>query len=171
MTQGGTTTTTDYSYDAAGQRISQSVGGLVTSYLVDGANPTGYSQTLEETQRTANGAVQKATSYILGLDVVGQAVQSAGGPISRMYLSYDGHGSTRLLLQQDGQIVAGQVYSYDAYGLALGFEPSTALTSLLFSGEQTDATGLQDLRARYYDARPGRFAKLTRPSWPAASLQ
>ncbi|MEX2316268.1 MAG: RHS repeat-associated core domain-containing protein [Pirellulales bacterium] len=35
-----------------------------------------------------------------------------------------------------------------------------ALTSLLYSGEQTDKTGLQYLRARYYDPTNGRFNRL-----------
>jgi RHS repeat-associated protein len=34
------------------------------------------------------------------------------------------------------------------------------ITSLLYSGEQTDKTGLQYLRARYYDPRIGRFNRL-----------
>jgi RHS repeat-associated protein len=37
---------------------------------------------------------------------------------------------------------------------------AAASTSLLYSGEQTDRTGLQYLRARYYDPRSGRFNRL-----------
>lgn len=50
----------------------------------------------------------------------------------------------------------------DAYGNPIGvWSPSTALTSLLYSGEQTDAaTGQQYLRARYYDPATGRFNRL-----------
>jgi len=35
-----------------------------------------------------------------------------------------------------------------------------ALTSLLYSGEQTDSTGLQYLRARFYDPASGRFNRM-----------
>jgi RHS repeat-associated protein len=35
-----------------------------------------------------------------------------------------------------------------------------ALTTLLYSGEQTDSTGLQYLRARYYNPNTGRFNRL-----------
>ena len=53
----------------------------------------------------------------------------------------------------------------DAFGrmLALGGAFATAdqaLTSLLYSGEQTDATGMQYLRARFYDPASGRFNRL-----------
>ena len=56
-------------------------------------------------------------------------------------------------------------FAYDAYGNLLAGsdltnEVASAITSLLFSGEQTDKTGLQYLRARYYDARTGRFNRL-----------
>ena len=73
---------------------------------------------------------------------------------------YDGHGSTRALLNSSGGIVSGEVYSYDAFGNPIGFVPSTALTSILYSGELTDATGLQYLRARYYDPATGTFNRL-----------
>jgi len=54
-----------------------------------------------------------------------------------------------------------QLYSFDAYGNALGFDPSQALTEFLYSGEQFDAkTGQQYLRARYYDPATGRFNRL-----------
>ena len=39
-------------------------------------------------------------------------------------------------------------------------DDSIAATSLLYSGEKTDLTGLQYLRARYYNAATGRFNRL-----------
>jgi RHS repeat-associated protein len=56
-------------------------------------------------------------------------------------------------------------YLYDAYGnmlpgAGLTTDPATALTSILYSGEKTDPTGLQYLRARYYDPAIGRFNRL-----------
>ena len=54
-----------------------------------------------------------------------------------------------------------QLYSFDAYGNTLGFDPSQALTEFLYSGEQFDAKiGQQYLRARYYDPATGRFNRL-----------
>jgi RHS repeat-associated protein len=54
-----------------------------------------------------------------------------------------------------------QLYSFDAYGNAIGFDPATALTEFLYSGEQFDSKiGQQYLRARYYDPATGRFNRL-----------
>ena len=63
------------------------------------------------------------------------------------------------------QVTAGgawtKVLSYDAYGNALGFDPSTAITSLQYNTESYDAnTGMQYLRSRWYDPSSGRFASL-----------
>jgi len=57
-----------------------------------------------------------------------------------------------------------QRFAYDAYGVVLTEYHLTAsvdaITTLLYSGEQTDKTGLQYLRARYYDPSTGRFNSL-----------
>lgn len=120
-----------------------------TSYLVDSNNPTGYAQVLEQWLNEI-----LAQSYVLGLDVISQALANS----SPLFLLYDGHGSTRMLVDATGQPLTGQVFRYDAFGNRL--DSATALTSLLYSGEQTDPTGLQYLRARYYEPRIGRFTRL-----------
>ena len=52
-------------------------------------------------------------------------------------------------------------YDYDAYGVALNFDPSGAATTLLYAGEQFEASlGHYYLRARYYDPTTGRFNRL-----------
>lgn len=75
---------------------------------------------------------------------------------------YDGHGSTRLLTSSSGTIT--DRYSFDAYGVLLGGNPSTlqpSASSLLYSGEQFDIDLQQQyLRARYYDQSAGRFNRL-----------
>ena len=57
-----------------------------------------------------------------------------------------------------------QRFAYDAYGNMLAGTNLTsvaaALTTLLYSGEQTDPTGLQYLRARFYNPANGRFNRL-----------
>jgi RHS repeat-associated protein len=54
-----------------------------------------------------------------------------------------------------------QLYAFDAYGNAIGFNPATALTEFLYSGEQFDSKiGQQYLRQRYYDPSTGRFNRL-----------
>jgi RHS repeat-associated protein len=108
----------------------------------------------------STGAVKK--TYTIGLDVIAQQspdVQTG----NTLYLLADGHGSTRALI--DAQLALVQKYLYDAYGnmlpgSGLTVEPANAFTSLLYSGEQTDITGLQYLRARYYNPASGRFNRL-----------
>jgi RHS repeat-associated protein len=76
-----------------------------------------------------------------------------------LYFTFDGHGSTRVLTDLAGAIA--ELYTFDAYGNAIGFNPSVALTEFLYSGEQFDSKiGLQYLRARYYDPATGRFNRL-----------
>jgi RHS repeat-associated protein len=64
-------------------------------------------------------------------------------------------GSTRLLTNADGTV--SDRYNYDAYGVLLTHAGANN-NSFLFAGEQRDsATGLDYLRARYYDPDLGRF--------------
>jgi RHS repeat-associated protein len=54
-----------------------------------------------------------------------------------------------------------QLYAFDAYGNALGFNPVDVLTEFLYSGEQFDSKiGQQYLRARYYNPATGMFNRL-----------
>jgi RHS repeat-associated protein len=147
--------TSTYKYDPDGMRIGQVVNDgsttTTTNYVIDKNNPTGLPQTIEE--KDGSGNITK--TYTIGLDVLTQ-YDSTNGALT---LLYDGHGSTRAISNASRQIL--QRFAYDAYGnLLSGVNLTTvnALTSLLYSGEQTDSgTGLQYLRARMYDPRTGRF--------------
>ena len=68
-----------------------------------------------------------------------------------LFLLKDGHGSTRMLVDATGQPLSGQIYRYDAFGDRL--DTANALTLLLYNTEQSDPTGLDYFRSRYY--RPG----------------
>ena len=151
----GAAVVTLYSYDADGIRVSQTAGGVETTYLNDKQNPTGYSQVLEE-----SNAGTLAKTYTLGLDVIAQDNAPTPNEASPgvKFLLYDGHGSTRSLVDAFGQPLTGQIFRYDAFGNRL--DDVVALTTLLYSGEQTDATGLQYLRARYYNPNTGWFNTL-----------
>jgi len=75
-------------------------------------------------------------------------------------LQYDGHGSTRQLTDNNGGIVTDQVYSYDAYGVSIGYT-GTKNTDLLYAGEHYDNDLSQYyLRARYYNPSNGRFNRV-----------
>ncbi|MGL6195692.1 MAG: RHS repeat domain-containing protein [Thermoguttaceae bacterium] len=160
-----TTTTgiekTTYGYGANGVRVSavHEKDGVVTKteYLNDSRSLTGYSQVIRQTENV-NGSVTKSTSYVIGHQRISQTVESATENVTHFF-TFDGHGSTRVLL--DATAAAVQLYAFDAYGNAIGFDPKTALTEFLYSGEQFDSKiGQQYLRARYYDPSTGRFNRL-----------
>jgi len=149
---------TEYAYNDSGLRVTETTttdGGtpVVKSFLFDPSNPTGYAQVLEE---YIDGALSK--TFTLGHDVISQH-DSANGVLT---LLTDGHGSTRALLNTLGVII--EQYAYEAYGNMLeGTNLTTAqaaLTSLLYSGEWTQANGQQYLRARFYDPTTGTFNRL-----------
>ena len=157
--------TQEYEYDSSGIKVKQTesvdenADGVadskkVTEYLNDNQNHTGFSQVLEE-KTSENGGPVKVTTYTIGHDVLAQ-YDAVNGFLA---LLTDGHGSTRAVADKLGKIL--QEYNYDAYGNALGFDPSEALTNLLYSGEQFNAvSGLQYLRARWYNPQSGTFNRL-----------
>ena len=178
-----------YAYDATGSRIRaseetatggagdasawQSVGE--TGYLIDPQSLTGFSQVLRETISAPDGRPVQTRDYAYGWDEIGQTVvdwNTATGAVEstvRSEFGHDSKGNVRFLTSPTGSIE--QVYSYDAYGMLAGIHDGQggwggnniqdARTSRLYSGEQTDrGTGLQYLRARYYDPATGRFNRL-----------
>jgi YD repeat-containing protein len=154
-TDGGQTwdSITEYKYDPDGNRVSKTVDGVTTSYLIDSYNHTGYSQVFVETRDTS--PEPEVTAFIIGDDVLAQATGT--GQTDIQYLLYDGHGSTRQLADSAGNLITNESYSYDAYGVLLGGERATQ-TSLLYTGEQYDTNAeMYYLRARYYDPLNGRF--------------
>lgn len=132
-------------YDGDGNRVSKTVGGVTTQYLVDDRNLTGYAQVLEE---ISAGAVQRAYTY--GLSRINQS-QSSG----TSFYGYDGHGSVRLLTDTTGAVT--DRYDYDAFGNVIS-QVGTTPNVYLYAGEQADSnTGFYYLRARYLDPSKARF--------------
>lgn len=144
-------------------------------FLNDPQNFTGYSQVIRETHRDGSGELTKEVTYTFGLDELSQTTVTfengqASSPTTVTF-AHDGHGSVRALLDAAGAIatLAGhpgasairQLFTYDAYGNAIGFNMSAAATVLLYSGEQFDQrVQMQYLRARFYDAANGRLVGL-----------
>ena len=142
-------------------------------FLNDPQNFTGYSQVIRETHRDGSGQLTEEVTYTFGLDELSQTTVTfengqANSPITVTF-AHDGHGSVRALLDAAGAIatLAGhpgasairQLFTYDAYGNAIGFNMSAAATVLLYSGEQFDQRiQMQYLRARY--SSDGHFNQL-----------
>jgi RHS repeat-associated protein len=130
----------------------------LTEYLNDSLSITGYSQVIKQTETNLETGEQANITYIIGRNRISQ-ITLKDGTEQELYFTFDGHGSTRVLTDLAGAIV--EIYNFDAYGNAIGFDPSVSLTEFLYSGEQFDSKiGQQYLRARYYDPATGRFNRL-----------
>jgi RHS repeat-associated protein len=150
-------------YDGDGNRVSKTVAGVTTKYLVDTQSPTGYAQVVSEA--IAGNTTQPydyARAYVYGLELVSeyrQFVSNNQGGTQISYYVYDGHGSVRALTNPSGAVT--DTYDYDAFGNLLhstftGSAPTP--NNYLFAGEQFDPDlGMYFLRARYLNVSTGRF--------------
>ena len=130
-----------YRYDGDGLRQSKTVGGAATGYAYDQAQ--GLPLLLQE----------GSTRYLTGPG--GLPIEQVDGAGNVLYYLQDQLGSTRGLADPTGAVAAS--YSYDPYG-ARTVVSGTAVTSLGYAGQYTDAeSGLQYLRARYYDPATAQF--------------
>ena len=132
-----------YVYDVDGNRVSSTVDGETTHYLIDTnqLNPQVIEEYINETLETR---------YVQGIDLISQEKIDE---IS-VYLG-DGLGSFRILTDKDGNIT--DTYFYDAFGELILSSGDTD-NSFLYAGEQYDENldGYY-LRQRYYDFSTGRF--------------
>jgi RHS repeat-associated protein len=146
----GSTTSATIVYDGDGNRVSKTVGGVTTYYLVDDLNPTGYPQVVDELN--SSGAVTR--SYTYGLQRIDEQQQISGSWTPSFY-GYDGGGNVRQLTNTSGTVTDS--YEYDAYGNEFTVSGSTP-NEFMYRGEQFDSDlGLYYLRARYYNPATGRF--------------
>ncbi len=141
MSVNGTTT---YSYNGIGDRLSQTVNGVPTNYILD--LNTGLTQVLD------NGT----NSYTYGQ---GRISQQSGNTVE--YFLSDALGSVRQLTDSSTAITFAQ--NYDPYGVATQTS-GTSQTDYGFTGESYgDSTQLIYLRSRYYSPADGRFQ--SRDTW------
>jgi RHS repeat-associated protein len=138
-----------YAYDGDGLRAFKTVSGVTTPFV--------WSEAEELPELLQDGS----TYYIYGPE--GVPIEQISGS-TPTYLHQDQQGSTRLLTDEEGDVVGR--YDYDAWGKVTGHTGSAA-TDLQYDGQYRDAeTGFQYLRARYYDPSIGQF--LTRD--PAVAI-
>ncbi len=104
-------------YDGDGNRVSETVAGVTTKYLVADRNLTNYAQVMDELVGTA---VTRTYSY--GLQLINERQTTAGTPTTSFY-GYDGHGSVRFLANSSGAVT--DAYDYDAFGNVLSHTGST----------------------------------------------
>lgn len=149
--QNGTGTTTEtYAYDWQGNRILKKTGSEEIHYIHDTNN--WISHVIAETD--ASG--QLIAHYTRGDDML--ISQERNG--TETYYIYDGHGSVRMLADENNDIT--DRYDYDAFGV-LTAKTGTTVNPYLYAGEQYDqTTRLYYLRARYMDPAGGRFISMDR---------
>jgi RHS repeat-associated protein len=190
---GGTSGTSSLTYDARGNRLQQAGPGVPRTFQYDQANRliaygayatyayngnglrvrkavSGDSEAFvwNVAQRQAQLLADGKTQFIYGPK--GQPLEQIAANGAVLWFHQDQLGSTRALTNQQGKLVT--TYNYNAYGQRLGLgqggDGLPALTPLLYAGQYTDAeSGLQYMRARYYDPSTGQF--LTRDPWAAAT--
>jgi RHS repeat-associated protein len=145
-------------YDGDGNRVSKTVAGVTTNYLVDDQNPTGYAQVVSETFSGGTGARELSHAYVYGLERISEQRSYFTGTQSLtqfIYYVYDGHGSVRALTDPTGAVT--DTYDYDAFGNLI-HSTGTTPNVYLYSGEQFDPDlGLYYNRARYLNTSTGRF--------------
>ncbi len=155
---GGGLSTIEIVYDDAGNRVKKTVtpvgsGPVITKYLVEDRNPTGYAQVMEE----RDGSDATTVSYSYGLALISR---NRGGTVH--YYGYDGLGSVRFLADDNGN-GSGAVtdtYTYDAFGILIEQTAPGGQTenNYRYTGQQWDSDlGMYYLRARYYRPELGRF--------------
>jgi len=136
-------------YDCDGNRLAKTVGGVITRYLVDELNPTGYLEVLED---VVGGAVQARYTY--GTRIVSETRNVSSTPATSFY-GYDAHGNVTFLTDATGAVTDS--YDLDAWGILVATTGSTP-NSRLYAGEELDPDlGLLNLRARQYKPETGRF--------------
>ena len=152
-----------FTYDQANQLKSASVAGATETYVYDG-DGTRFSRQIGAGTpiryiSDVNGSMpitidDGTHKYVYGL---GLAYAVSGSTIEVYHT--DRLGSVRAITDATGAVTAS--YRTDEWGVPTS---STGSSTQLFryTGEPQDATGLNYLRARYYDPSVGRF--LTRDS-------
>jgi RHS repeat-associated protein len=142
LSMGGAT----YAYDGAGRRVSQTVGGNTTKYLLD------VGMSLWETLVETTGA--NTTRYVHSME--GLLAQQRPDS-SWQWMMNDGLGSLRGVLNSSLSPQESRMYA--PFGDATQLSGTSQL-SYGFTGEPTDGNGLVYLRGRYYHPSIGQFISL-----------
>jgi RHS repeat-associated protein len=132
-----------YAYNGDGLRQSKTVNGTTTQ------------QTWDEAEGLPLLIQDGTTTEIDGPDGLSLAQITGSGTVS--YYVHDQLGSTMALVAIGGQIAS--TYDYDAYGALRASTITSGIdTTFRYAGQDTDPeSGLQYLRARYYDPSSSQF--------------
>lgn len=136
-------TTATYRYDGLGRRIAKDVNGAITRYVYDGPHIL--------LEYDGSNALQARYTHGHRLDQVLSMVRG-----DEVFFYHADHlGSIRAITDIQGTVV--NRYTYESYGRMV--QDTTGVHNpFTYAGREHDAeSGLYYYRARYYDARMGRF--------------
>ena len=139
--------TNNYQYDALGNRLSATRGGVAMRYVLD--RQKALAQVLAE--RDSSGSV--VAYYVYG---VGLVARIDFGTNATFY-HFDSRGSTVALTDSSGKVTAA--YAYDPFGQLRDLSDTSGnpLRYLGRHGVLDEDNGLLYVRARYCSTRHGRF--------------
>ncbi len=140
ITLSGPSLSATFAYDATGRRTQKTVSGQTTSFQYD----------IWDIVHEVTGATE--VDYLRGLGIDEPLVRNEAG-ITVQYLS-DAVGSPLALTDGDGAVTTS--YTYGAFGQTTA-AGAASTNPFQYTGRENDGTGLYYYRARYYDARLGRF--------------
>ncbi|WP_159888711.1 RHS repeat-associated core domain-containing protein [Paenibacillus puerhi] len=144
MASGSSGSPVSYKYNGDGLLTERTENGSTTRYYYDGTNIIAEGQ-------VSGGVVTRKASYIRGNQLVAR-VDATG---TKSYYMHNGHGDVVGLVNAAGQVL--NTYSYDIWGNPVTTQEQVP-QPFRYSGEYWDSsTGLQYLRARWYDPGIGRF--------------
>ncbi len=134
-----------YAYNGLGQRVQQTVSGVVTDYLLD------VQPGLAKVIAAMTGANTERFVHERGL----LSQQDSSG--TWHWVVNDGLGSVRVQADSDFDVEGSRLFA--PYGAPFG-EQGAFDVPFAFTGEMLDANGLQYHRARYYNSGLGVFPSL-----------
>ncbi len=134
-----------YAYNGLGQRVQQTVSGVVTDYLLD------VQPGLAKVIAAMTGANTERFVHERGL-----LSQQDNGGVWHWAVN-DGLGSVRVQADGDFDVEGSRLFA--PYGVPFG-EQGAFDVPFAFTGEMLDANGLQYHRARYYNPSLGVFPSL-----------
>jgi RHS repeat-associated protein len=136
--------TASYKYDPFGRRIEKNVDGVITKYLYDE----------EDIIAEYDGNNQLIAHYIHGPGI-DEPIAMVKNSQSYFY-HFDGLGSVTAITDSTGSVI--QRYDYDSFGNIVSMlDPNFKQPYTYTSREYDLESGLYYYRARYYDAKIGKF--------------
>jgi len=140
-----------YTYDADGRRVTRSAGGVTWLSLGGGL----WEERLGASAAGPGGWVVRQLYTLQGRAVAQQESNpnAINYPAGRVYLHGDHLGSVSVVTDNDRRVLSRQ--DYTPWGEARGGDITQ--TTLDFTGQRKDGTGLLYYGARYYDPMLGRF--------------